>query len=118
MARGSGGMKADILGVAFIAFTLLGILFGMNIMTFIFGGLDPTTSGLVNGSTAQNTSIAVQENSLTAIQTYSAGANNQFSTLSTIIILLLLITIFAVFWKFFTGGVMKSAGSSGGGNFG
>lgn len=186
--------QKQILGIAFIAFVLLGILFGMSVMTFIFGGLEGgtifpqnsnstlnetghinttlfqvshagvigfdnfvvtsainTTSGLVientnysvngdlgtvlgtgftnwtdvqfnytftSGKNAQVISSATTDNSLTAINTYATGANNQFSTLSTIIILLLLITIFAVFWKFFTGGVAKSSTGQSTGSFG
>ena len=37
-------VKKSVLTFAFIAFTLLGILFGMNIMTFIFGNLSLASS--------------------------------------------------------------------------
>ncbi len=179
---------------AFIAFTLLGVLFGMMIMSFIFGQLGSSSLNLpddtltvinqsgafinesiytinevtdinfnggfavlkaYNGSSGKliisanytydpsgtlinataiewhNVSLTytykakpsavlnadtIQNNSLQAIVTYSAGASTQFNTVSIAIILGLLIAVFLIFWKIF---VSNKKGSSGGaGTFG
>ena len=177
-----------------IAFTLLGVLFGMMIMTFIFGQLGSdnisiaaatetvavtnetgawlnqtaytvSNSGAVGFAslvitsainTTDNSSIAVgnftvseatftnasvttwpsvwvsytytqdtdakkatdqvQNNSLVAITTYTAGASTQLNTVSIAIILILLIGVFLVFWKIFV--TNKKSRDTSGGNFG
>ncbi len=177
-----------------IAFTLLGVLFGMLIMTFIFGQLGSSnisstlatetititneTGAWLNGTTytvsnsgstgfagltitsaintTDNSSIAVgnftvngtgftnssatiwtsvwvsytytqdtdakratdqvQNNSLVAITTYTAGASTQLNTVSIAIILVLLIGVFLVFWKIFV--TNKKSSDTSGGNFG
>ncbi len=99
-----------------IAFTLLGVLFGMMIMTFIFGQLGPSASGLTASDPGYNESLTVQNNSLVAITTYTAGASTQLNTVSIAIILILLIGVFLVFWKIFV--TNKKSSDSGGGNFG
>ncbi len=175
-----------------IAFTLLGILFGMMIMTFIFGQLGSNSipngtesvsvinetgawlnetaytvsnSGVIGFTgltitsainTTDNSSIAVgnftvsgatftnasattwpsiwvsydytqdtdakkatdqvQNNSLVAITTYTAGASTQLNTVSIAIILILLIGVFLVFWKIFV--TNKKSSDTSGGNFG
>ena len=116
MADKDGAMNVgkSVLGFAFVAFALLGVLFGMNIMSFIFGNLGPTQAGLDPASVAFNTSLAIQNNSLQSINTYSAQSDTQFSTLAIAITLVVLLAVFAFFWRFFmgTGGVAQS-GSSG-----
>ena len=108
-------VKKSVLTFAFIAFTLLGILFGMNIMTFIFGNLGPAAAGLTAGSQAFNVSEQVQNNSLVAIRTYSAQANTQFTTIAVAITLVVLLAVFAFFWLFFMG---SQGGKGSGSRFG
>ena len=103
---------------AFIAFLLLAVLFGMIIMTFIFGNLGPENSGLPTGSEAFNVSQQVQNNSLTAIRTYSTQANTQFTTIAIAITLAILIAIFLFFWAAFMGKRGVAGGGRGGGSFG
>ena len=110
-------MKKEVAAFVGIVFLLLGVLFGMQIMTFIFGNLGPAASGLDAGSAAFNTSTAVQNNSLGAIETYTNQSNTQFNTAAIAITLLILIAIFAIFWKIFMSGKSGMA-SGGGGNFG
>ena len=47
-------VKKSILSFAFIAFALLGVLFGMNIMTYIFGSL-----GSAQSTTFTDTSVTI-----------------------------------------------------------
>ena len=49
-------VKKTVLLYAGVAFILLGVLFGMNIMTFIFGSLDADTAGF-----AQTTGVSTNE---------------------------------------------------------
>ena len=114
---GKGDIKSSVIMFVGIAFLLLGVLFGMQIMTFIFGNLGPTASGLTAGSTAFNVSQAVQNNSLGAIETYTQQADTQFNTAGIAITLLILIALFAIFWQIFMskGGI---SGGGSGGNFG
>ena len=107
----------SVMSFALIAFTLLGILFGMNIMTFLFGNLGPANAGLEVGSAAFNTSEQVQNNSLNAINTYSKQADTQFSTVSIAITLIILLAVFAFFWRFFVTSQGRGGGGSAG-NFG
>ena len=186
-------VKKTILIYASTAFILLGVLFGMNIMTFIFGSLGPdvagfdqtagsvtnesqawinasgydltlitqpgfsgpvvveifngtagsglissdnytiTDSGFLNSSTANGwlnvsisytysydagarlTSIQIQNDSLSSIQTYSEASDTQFSTISIAIILVILISLFLLFWTYFMGGTGNTG--KGGGSF-
>ncbi len=103
---------------AFIAFTLLGVLFGMVIMSFIFGQLGPSSTGLTSADPGFNETLIIQNNSLQAIVTYSEGASTQFNTVSIAIILSLLIAVFLIFWRIFVTNTGK--GKSGGnvGTFG
>ena len=111
---GVGGMdvKKSVLSFAFIAFALLGVLFGMNIMTFIFGTLGPEAAGLTSGSNEYNTSLSIQNNSLGAIDTYASQSTTQFSTLSIAITLVILLAVFAFFWFFFMGSGSSVFGGS------
>ena len=111
------GVGSDVKSFVAIVFLLLGALFGMMIMSFIFGNLGPTNAGLGVGSVAFNISQAVQNNSLGAIQTYSEQADTQFNTAGIAIVLLILIALFAIFWKFFIGGKKKGGGGGGMGGF-
>ncbi|MCK4264495.1 MAG: hypothetical protein KAX27_06080 [Candidatus Aminicenantes bacterium] len=113
---GADSVGKNVLGFAFVAFALLGVLFGMNIMAFIFGNLGPTQAGLDPASIAYNTSLAIQNNSLQALNTYSTQSDTQFSTLAIAITLVVLLAVFAFFWRFFMGsGGVAQAGK--GGNF-
>ena len=103
MGKDEAGVKGTILSFAFIAFALLGVLFGMNIMTFIFGTLGPTAAGLDSGTIAYNTSTAIQNYSLGAIENYSDQSGTQFNTVAIAITLIVLLAVFAFFWKFFMG---------------
>jgi len=112
------GSTSDMISeYATIAFTLLGILFGMMIMTFIFGVLGPDAGGLTISDPGYNESLEVQNNSLVAVVTYTDGASTQLNTVSIAIILILLIGVFLVFWKIFVD-KKKGAGNTSGGNFG
>ena len=104
---------------ATVAFTLLGVLFGMMIMTFIFGQLGPSSTGLTAADPGYNESITVQNNSLQGIVAYTSNSSTQFNTVSIAIILVLLIGVFLIFWKIFVSN-KKSRSSQGsmGGNFG
>lgn len=103
--------------VAFVAivFLLLGVLFGSQIMTFIFGQLGPDQSGLTVADPGYNESIQVQNNSLNAIVTYTEQADTQLNTAAIAITLLILIALFLVFWVAFIKPMMdqgkKSAGN-------
>jgi len=106
----------DVKAFIAIVFLLLGALFGMQIMAFIFGNLGPANAGLTTGTIAFNISQAVQNNSLGAIETYSEQADTQFNTAGIAIVLLILIALFAIFWKFFIG-TGKGGKGGGMGNF-
>lgn len=106
-------IKKEVGSFAFIAFTLLGVLFGMQIMAFIFGNLGPTEAGLTAGSTAFNTSQAIQNNSLAAVETYSGQSDTQLSTVAISITLAVLIALFVLFMRFF-----MDRKKGGGSNFG
>ncbi len=102
---------------ASIAFLLLGVLFGMIIMTFIFGQLGPANAGLTLADPGFNESITIQNNSLQAIVTYTDQASNQFNIVAIAILLVILIAVFLVFWVIFI--KQKKGGSStAGGSFG
>ena len=107
----------DVREFALIGFLLLAVLFGMNIMAFIFGNLGPANAGLEAGSNAFNSSLAIQNASLDSINTYASASSSQFTTLSVSIILILLLAVFAIFWKAFMGGKKKSGTMGGGGQF-
>ena len=109
--------KDAIREYAVIAFTLLGVLFGMMIMTFIFGNLGPEQSGLTIGTEAYNTSLEVQNNSLQSISSYTAQADTQLNTVAIAIILVILIGVFLLFWQIFVGGG-KGKKAGGGSQFG
>jgi hypothetical protein len=116
-----GKTLSSIQEYATIAFTLLGILFGMVIMTFIFSQLGPDATGLTVADIGYNESIQIQNNSLQSIQTYTEGSDTQFTTISIAIILVILIGVFLLFWKIFVAkSSKKSSGSASGygGNFG
>ena len=108
-------VKKTILIYASTAFILLGVLFGMNIMTFIFGSLGPESAGFATGSQVYNVSQAIQNASLNSIQTYSEASDTQFSTISIAIILVILISLFLLFWTYFMGGTGSTG--KGGGSF-
>lgn len=101
-------IQKDIMAFGALVFLLLGILFGTQIMAFIFGNLGPTQAGLTSTDAAWNASTAIQNNSLAALQTYSSQANTQMNTIGITITLLILVSLFAIFWKLFVG---KKAGS-------
>jgi vacuolar-type H+-ATPase subunit I/STV1 len=103
---------------ATIAFTLLGVLFGMMIMTFIFGQLGPSSTGLTLADPGYNESLDVQNNSLQGIVSYTANSTTQFNTVSIAVILILLIGVFLLFWGIFVANKKKSSSGSSGGNFG
>lgn len=96
-----------------IAFTLLGVLFGMMIMTFIFGQLGPGATGLSASDVGYNESLEIQNNSLQAVVTYTDASSTQFNTISIAIVLILLIGVFLVFWKIFVGKDKGDRGSGG-----
>ncbi len=97
---------------ATIAFTLLGILFGMMIMTFIFGLLGPSSSGLTISDPGFNESLTVQNNSLQAIVSYTGQSDTQMLTVAIAITLVVLIAVFLLFWTVFIKGGKKE-GSGG-----
>ena len=102
---------------ATVAFTLLGVLFGMMIMTFIFGLLGPSSSGLTAADPGYNESLEVQNNSLQAIVAYTGQSDTQLLTVAIAITLVVLIAVFLLFWMVFIGKKGKG-GATGGGNFG
>ncbi len=110
--------KNEIMSYVIIAFLLLGALFGMQIMSFIFGNLGPEAAGLTEGTALFNISSQIQNDSLGAILTYSSGASTQFSTLNIAITLILLIGLFIIFWSLvMKGGVLSMGKDKGSGNF-
>ena len=108
--KGAGG--SDLKGFALAGFLLLAVLFGMQIMTFIFGNLGPENSGLTEFTEAYNVSREIQNDSLQAISNYSTQAGTQFTTLGIAITLVILVLVFAFFWRAFMGG--KNIGDTGG----
>ena len=100
---------------AMIGFLLLAVLFGMQIMTFIFGNLGPENSGLTAGTEAFNQSLQIQNDSLTAIGNYATQSGTQFTTLGIAITLVILVAVFIFFWAAFMGSGKDSI--AGGGNF-
>ena len=99
---------------ATIGFLLLAVLFGMQIMVFIFGNLGPANSGLVEGTEAFNKSLQIQNDSLNAIGNYSTQAGTQFTTLGIAITLVLLVAVFLFFWTAFMGKSGKKESGPGG----
>jgi len=97
---------------AMIGFILLAVLFGMQIMSFIFGNLGPENSGLTVDSEAYNTSLQIQNDSLHAIGAYAEQSETQFTTLGIAITLVILVAVFVFFWIAFMG---KKAGEGPGG---
>jgi len=110
-----GKSQDSIREFALIGFILLAVLFGMQIMTFIFGNLGPENSGLTAGSEAFNVSQQVQNDSLRAIGNYATQSGTQFTTLGIAITLIVLVAVFLFFWKAFMGG--GKDGKSGPGGF-
>lgn len=95
-----------------IGFLLLAVLFGMQIMAFIFGNLGPDNSGLTVDTEAYNTSLQIQNDSLNAIGNYSTQAGTQFTTLGIAITLVILVAVFIFFWKAFMGSEKGSSPGS------
>ena len=106
-----GSSQKSIKEFALIGFILLAVLFGMQIMTFIFGNLGPENSGLTEDSEAWNVSEQIQNDSLRAIGDYAEQSGTQFTTLGIAITLILLVAVFLFFWKAFMGG--KPGGKEG-----
>ena len=104
--------QSSVKEFALIGFILLAVLFGMQIMTFIFGNLGPANSGLAVGSEAYNTSLEIQNDSLHAIGDYAEQSGTQFTTLGIAITLIILVAVFLFFWKAFMGG-KKGEGAGG-----
>ncbi len=112
-----GASKKSVMEFALIGFLLLAVLFGMQIMTFIFGNLGPENSGLDSASEAYNQSLQIQNDSLVAIGNYASQAGTQFTTLGIAITLILLVAVFLFFWKAFMGGGKGKGGVASGGSF-
>jgi len=108
-------MKKNVLEFVIIAFLLLGALFGMQIMSFIFVNLGPSATGLTAADVGYNQSLEIQNDSLNAIQNYSSQAGTQFNTVGIAITLVVLIALFFIFWKIFVKG--KSGKGGDGGSF-
>ena len=98
-----GSSQKSVKEFALIGFVLLAVLFGMQIMTFIFGNLGPENSGLTVDSEAYNVSLDIQNDSLRAIGDYAGQSGTQFTTLGIAITLILLVAVFLFFWKSFMG---------------
>lgn len=96
-------VKKEIVALIGIVFLLMGALFGVNIMSFIFGNLSPTAAGLTAGTEAFNTSLEIQNQSLQAGLTYASNATSQMNIVNVTIILALLIFLFFLFWKVIQG---------------
>ncbi len=109
-----GKSQASVREFAFIGFMLLAVLFGMQIMSFIFGNLGPTNAGLTVGTTAYNISEGIQNDSLLAIGNYASQAGTQFTTLGVAITLVVLVAVFIFFWVAFMG---RKKGGEGPGGF-
>ncbi len=116
MANGSDTIRQVVAFVS-IVFLLLGVLFGTQILTFIFGQLGPSASGLTISDPGFNESLIVQNNSLQAIVTYTSQASTQLNTAAIAITLLILIALFIVFWVAFIKPMMAQSSGSKGGNF-
>ena len=101
---------ASVKEFATLAFILLGVLFGMMIMTFIFSLLGPGASGLTESDIGFNESVQVQNNSLQSIVTYTEQSDTQFLTVAIAITLVILIAVFLLFWKIFVGQKKKKGG--------
>ena len=93
--------EKEIRKFAGIVFTLFGILFGALIMAFISGNLGPDQAGFTEGTVQYNTTLAIQNNTLEGLESYSGQSDTQFLTVAIAITLLILIFVFGVFWKFF-----------------
>ena len=106
-----GSPQKSVKEFAMIGFVLLAVLFGMQIMTFIFGNLGPSNSGLTVGSEAYNVSEDIQNQSLRAISDYAGQSGTQFTTLGIAITLILLVAVFLFFWKSFMGRKEQGPGS-------
>ena len=91
-------IKKDMIVLVGIVFLLLGALFGVNIMSFIFGNLSPADAGLTTDDPAYNVSKEIQNQSLQAGLTYAQNASNQMNIVNVTIILALLIFLFFLFW--------------------
>jgi len=107
-----GKSQSSVREFALIGFLLLAVLFGMQIMTFIFGQLGPSNSGLTANTVAYNQSQAIQNYSLVAIGNYAAHSGTQFTTLGIAVTLIILVAVFLFFWVAFIG--KKGSGSSSG----
>ena len=107
-------VQKSVTEFAMIGFVLLAVLFGMQIMTFIFGNLGPENSGLTEGTEAYNTSIQIQNDSLHAIGDYTAQSGTQFTTLGIAITLVILVAVFLFFWVAFMGKGKKGDEGPGG----
>lgn len=73
-------IKKSVLAYAGVAFILLGVLFGMNIMTFIFGSLGPDAAGLdkTAATIANETGASLNDTNgyeLASASTYQGFAN-------------------------------------------
>ena len=108
-----GSSQKSVKEFALIGFILLAVLFGMQIMTFIFGNLGPESSGLDVGSEAYNVSLDIQNDSLRAIGKYAEQSGTQFTTLGIAITLILLVAVFLFFWKSFMGREKRGPGAGG-----
>ena len=108
-----GSSQKSVREFALIGFILLAVLFGMQIMTFIFGNLGPENSGLEVDSEAYNVSLEIQNDSLRAIGKYSEQSGTQFTTLGIAITLILLVAVFLFFWQAFMGKGKAGGGSPG-----
>ncbi len=106
--------KSSVKEFALIGFILLAVLFGMQIMTFIFGNLGPENSGLTVNSEAYNVSLQIQNDSLRSIGKYAEQSGTQFTTLGIAITVIILVAVFLFFWQAFMG---KKKGESGTGGF-
>lgn len=109
-------IQKNVKAFAFTVFTLLGVLFGAIIMTFIFAQLGPEATGLEVNDTGYDQTVAIQNNSLNAIVTYTEQSDTQFLTIAIAVTLVILIGLFALFWRFFVAGKDKE-GSKSEGNF-
>ena len=87
-------IKKDISEFASIIFTLLGVLFGLMIMAFIFAQLGPGKAGLTIADEGYNQSIQIQNNSLVAMENYSEQSKTQFTTIGIVITLAVLLGLF------------------------
>jgi len=110
--------RKTVMGFAMIVFILLGILFGTQIMTFIFAQLGPEQAGLTSNDAGYNESLTIQNDSLYAITRYTGQSDTQFLVVGIAITLLILIALFVVFWKYFMTDTIGKMGGSKSGSFG